>query len=433
MIASRLVAHLFFVRTRRGWGAFLGLLAGLLISLEASAQLATPTPFRFKHARTRRISLPVELQRNLLIISAQLNGQGPFNFLLDTGVGTSLLTDPTLRTQLGLRLGQRYRVAGAGQDQALEAFQTDSVRVELGGGEAVAPALTFLILSDDVLNLSGYVGMPIHGILGYDVFRSFVVSVHPSESRVMLINPATFRAPRSRRWTSMGIDLEGSKAYVRTQVILNDSLSLPLKLVLDTGAGHALSLETTSDPRLQLPPRRVRSQLGRGLNGLINGYLGRVTALQLGRYQVRSLVTSFPDEADVSQRAEAYRNGNVGLELLKRFDSIIDYTRNQLWLRPNSLYRDPFEHDMSGLDLLATGNDYRRYVILKVEPGSPAAAAGLEPADEILIINMIPVAGLSLTQISRLLHSADGRQLLFIVRRASGELISTTLRLKRQI
>ncbi|MBC6605318.1 aspartyl protease family protein [Hymenobacter sp. BT188] len=431
MIASWLVTLLLISRTLRGWGAFLG----LLLSLTATGQPAKSAApsFTFKSARTRSLTVPVEMQRNLIIISASLNGQGPFNFLLDTGVSMSILTDPTLRTQLGLRLGQRFRVAGAGEDQALEAFQTDSVHVTLADGKVVAPALTFLILSSDVLNLSGYVGMPIHGILGYDVFRSFVVRIHPAESRVILINPASFQAPKGRRWTTMGIDLEGSKAYLRTEAVVHDSLKLPLKLVLDTGAGHALSLETASDPRLTLPPRRVRSQLGRGLNGLINGYLGRVTSLQLGKYKVKSLVTSFPDAADVSHRAEVFRNGNIGLELLKRFDIIIDYTRNRLWLRPNSLYRDPFEHDMSGLDLLATGSDYHQYIILKVEEGSPAAEAGLQPTDEIIAINLMPVASLSLTQISRILHSDDGRQLLFIVRRANGELITTSVRLRRQI
>lgn len=409
------------------------LVGGLLLSGAAQGQTAEQVPFRFRNPRTQRAVVPMQLQRNLLIVSAHLNGQGPFNFLLDTGVGISLLTDPTLRTQLGLRLGQRFRVAGAGEDQPLEAFQTDSVHVALGNGEAVAPHLTFLLLSSDVLNLSGYVGMPIHGILGYDVFRSFVVRVNPIESRLVLVAPAAFRAPWGRRWTTMGIDLEGRKAYLRTETVVHDSLRLPVKLVLDTGAGHALSLETTSDPRLTLPPRRIRAQLGRGLNGLINGYLGRVTALQMGRYQLKYLVTSFPDAADVSQRAESFRNGNVGFELLKRFDTIIDYTHNRLWLRPNSLYRDPFEHDMSGLDLLATGDDYRRYIILKIADGSPADIAGLQPTDEILAINLLPVAGLSLTQLSRILHSDDGRSLVFIVRRANGELISTTVRLKRQI
>ncbi|WP_167851989.1 aspartyl protease family protein [Hymenobacter elongatus] len=372
-----------------------------------------------------------ELERNLIVINAQLNGQGPYNFLLDTGVGTSIITDPSLRTTLKLRVGRSFRVAGVGNEAPLEAFETDSVRVGLPGVETTS--MLFLALSEDILNLSGYVGMPIHGILGSDVFRSFVVEIRPSESLLLFHDPAHYRKPRGRRWTALPLDLEGNKPYLTTQVQITDSLQLPLKLILDTGAGHALSLETTSSRQLRLPPKRLRSQLGKGLNGFINGYLGRVSGMKLGRYQINSLLTSFPDSADVAMRADVPRNGNIGFELLKRFDVVINYTNNYLMLRPNFLYREPFEHDMCGMDLIAGGPDYRRYVIAHVVPGSPAAKAGLQTNDEILSINLLPASAFSLTQISRLLHSADGRKILLIVRHADGELATTQVQLKREI
>ncbi|MGO8609984.1 hypothetical protein ACC848_44315, partial [Rhizobium johnstonii] len=79
---------------------------------------------------------------------------------------------------------------------------------------------------------------------------------------------------RGKKWARIPLDMEGRKSYVTLPVQLSASLTLPLKLVLDTGAGHALSLETTSDDRLALPETRLRTPLGRGLNGNINGYLG---------------------------------------------------------------------------------------------------------------------------------------------------------------
>jgi hypothetical protein len=349
--------------------------------------------------------------------------------LLDTGVNISLITEPNLGEELGLRRGERFRVMGAGGEGGLDAYRADSIRVTMPGVEA--QTLTFLVLSNDALDLSGYVGIPMHGILGSDLFSSFVMRIHPQAGQLELFDPLHFKTPRNRRWTSMPLTLEGGKAYLNTDVKISDTLTLPLKLVLDTGAGHALSLETKSDPRLLVPAQRLRSQLGRGLSGFINGYLGRVASMQLGKYQVRSLITSFPDADQV--RSEVPRNGNIGFELLKRFDLIIDYPHNRLMLQPNGLFRDPFEHDMCGFELLATGPDYRRYVVLRVEPGSPADQAGLQARDEILSVNLLPAAGLTLTQMSRLFHSADGRQLLLIIRRADGELVTTAVKLKRQI
>jgi len=258
------------------------------------------------------------MQRNLLVVECYMNGYGPFNFLLDTGVSTSILTSAALADSLQLRRGQKFRVVGAGGlDGGLLAYQTDSVRLELGG--AVAPHMTWLVLSEDVLNLSGYVGVPIHGILGSELFRSFVVTLHPEEDNMELSTPATYRAPRGRQWSEIPLSLENNKAYFMAPVKLSDSLTLTMKLVLDTGASHALSLETDSDPRLTLPAPRLATDLGRGLTGTVHGYLGRVPTLQLGRYTMRSVLTSYPDMADVHRRIDVPRNGNVGYELLKRF------------------------------------------------------------------------------------------------------------------
>ncbi|WP_162910477.1 aspartyl protease family protein [Hymenobacter oligotrophus] len=396
------------------------------------AGLAQSVLYKLAHSKSAKSRLPFTLQRNLIVVPVTLNGRGPYYFMLDTGVGTSLITDPGLRDSLGLRLGQRFLVAGVGEEAPLVAFQTDSVRVQLGD-KASSPCISFLLLSDDIFDLSSYVGQPIHGILGADVFRSFVVEVDAEEQILMLHDPIRFRAPRGRRWAHLPLDIEGDKSYIHTEVALNDSVRMPLKLILDTGAGHALSIETSSDARLTLPPERLRTHLGRGLSGDVHGYLGRVQGMRLGRYYVRSLITSFPDDKAVQAKVQVPRNGNIGFELLKRFNVVIDYPHNKLWLKPNALYRDPFEHDMCGLELLATGPQYRRYVVQRVEPGSPADRAKIKPRDEILSLNLAPAESFSLTQLSRLLHSADGRELILFLRRPDGEIYPARIVLKRQI
>jgi hypothetical protein len=389
-------------------------------------------PFMLENPKHQRATIPVQVQRNLLVISAYINGHGPYNFLLDTGVSMSILTSNTLADSLGLRHGDQLRIVGAGGgDTGLLAYQSDSVRVSMPG--VVAPHMSWVVLADNLLDLSGFVGTRIHGIIGSELFRSFVVTLLVEQGRIELTNPAAYRAPRGRRWASLPLSLERNKAYLTTPVQLNDTLTLPLKLVLDTGASHALSLELDSDPRLTGPTQRLATDLGRGLTGIVRGYLGRVQQLQLGRYKLRSVLTSYPDAGDVHRRVDVPRNGNVGYELLKRFTTVIDYPHQRLLLRPNNQFREAFEHDMCGIDLLATGIDYRRYVVLRVMPDSPAALAGLQVDDELLSINLLPANTYSLTELSRLMHSQDGQILLLILRRPNGTLLTTAVRLKRQI
>ncbi len=424
------------LRPLRLLGLLLLLLAPVLARPGRAQEVAGP--FRLGRARQRRLCLPLQVQRNLPVVQVRLNGAGPYNFLLDTGVAASLLTSTAVADSLHLTHGQDYRVVGAGgQATGLLAYQAPGVRVSLGrpGHEAVAPAMDLLVLAGDSLNLAGYVGLPVHGILGSELFRSFEVAFGGSSTEMLILTaPAAYRSPRGRRWEAVPLAIEGSKAYLTAAVCqAGDTAARPLKLVLDTGASHALSLETTSDPALRLPAAHLPAELGRGLSGLVRGSLGRVAAVQLGRYRLSAVLTSFPDAADVHLRTEVPRNGNLGYELLRRFRVIIDYPHRCLWLRPGISFREPFEHDMAGFELLALGPALRRYQVVRVAQGSPADAAGMVPGEELLFVGMAPVGVLSLTQVSRLLRNADGVVLHLILRRPSGELHAANLRLKRRI
>jgi hypothetical protein len=429
------------------------LLLGLLLSLPlagwaqqpgaAVAEVIAPLGpvFEFTHPEAKRVRLKFSTQRNLIVVAVRLNGCGPYHFLLDTGVGTSLLTNVALADSLHLKRVEEMRVVGTGGENIpLQAFRTEETRVELPG--LVARRMSWVLLIDEGLDLSGYAGTRIDGIMGSELFRSLVVSIWPLRSELVCYPAATYQPPTGRRWTSVPLVLDKNKAYIEARVeqipvLPHESKApLPLLLVLDTGAGHALSLETSADQRLHLPPEHLRTDLGRGLSGIISGYLGRVTAIHLGRYQLARVLTSFPDPSQVHQRLqgfEARRQGNLGYETLKRFDVVIDYPHKRLLLRPNNQRRMAFEHDMCGLELLATGSDYRRYLVLRVVAGSPAAAAGIEPDEELVSINFLPVSAFALSEVTRLLRAQDGQHLWLILRRPNGDMHPVSVRLRRQI
>lgn len=436
-----MVQKLLFGLLRSRW---LALLALVLAGPAGWAQPggAAPGPFVFSRAGQQRARLSFFTQRNLIIVSAKLNGVGPLNFLLDTGVSSCLLTNPALADSLHLTHGTTYRVNGVGgPDAGISAYEAPNVAVMMDGG-VVAPHLSWLVLSHDVLDLSGYVGMPIHGLIGADFFRSFVVTIQPEIFKLVLHDPATYHAPKGKRWSTLPLRLAQGKAYVTAEVkqlvpTPGIASALPLQLVLDTGAGHALSLETTADRRLRLPPANLRTDLGRGLTGVISGALGRVAAVRLGRYQLPQVLTSFPDSTQVHERLSAterqYRQGNLGYEVLKRFVCVIDYPHQRLLLRPNSTLHEPFEHDMSGLDLMAIGTNYRRLLVQRVLPGSPAEEAGIEPEEELMSINFMPVTAYTISEVNRLLHSEDGRLLVLMLRGRNGNIHPAAVRLKRRI
>jgi PDZ domain/Aspartyl protease len=407
----------------------------MLLTLELAA---VPTlaqgpagPFHLASRGARVVRVPLRVRRNLLLVPVMLNGQGPFQFVLDTGVETMLLTDPAVRDSLKLPPGRPILVEGAGEDAPLRAALVDGVRVALPG--VTEAPLTLGVLSGDALELSRYVGESVAGLIGADVFASFVVEVRPGAGQLRLHDPAQFQAPR--RAARLPLQIKEGKPYVRVRVGPGPTAAdtLTALLLIDTGAGHALSLETGSAQALHLPDPRLRAQLGRGLSGPVNGWIGRVATLDLGPYQLQRLLTSFPDSGAVRVKLRVPRQGNLGFETLKRFRVWFDYAGRGLWLRPSRHYHEPFEHDMSGLEIVARGPSYNRYVIESVKTDSPGEEAGLLPGDELLIVNAQNAAAYTLTTLSQLLHAQDGLRIPLLVRRESGRLYYTTLVLRRVI
>lgn len=59
------------------WAGLLGLLGSAPAGAQAVTGASAALPFRFEQPRQRKARLPFEFQRNLIIVAAHLNGQGP--------------------------------------------------------------------------------------------------------------------------------------------------------------------------------------------------------------------------------------------------------------------------------------------------------------------------------------------------------------------
>ncbi|QMU29229.1 aspartyl protease family protein [Adhaeribacter radiodurans] len=378
----------------------------------------------------KKCIVPFQMHRNLIVVPIYVNDKGPFNFILDTGVGITLITEPSLKDSLQLKNGVNISIAGMGSDADLKAFVASGIKMKLG--QASAGFLQVAVLSEDVFNLSSYVGIPIYGILGYQFFNSFAVQIKYSELRIVAQNFNDFKYRKSYG-TPIPITVEGQKPYLTTVAQLDGSQKIPVKLIIDTGAGHALSLEQESNAAIKVPNPSITAQLGKGLSGTINGQLGRIKSFTLNHFNLSNVLTSFPNYQDVGAKVYLVpRNGNIGNELLKRFDVVFDYRKQLMYIRPNRYFRDPFEHDMCGLDVIASGKDYQRYIVNFVEPDSPAAEAGILPGDEVVSINMTAASSMTISSIDRLFHLKPGYNILMGIQRGE-QRIYTVITLRRKI
>src|SRR5688572_1788014 len=194
--------------------------------------------------------IPIEINNNLVVIPVVLNGQLPLKFILDTGVRTAILTEKIFSDILNLTYSRKYSVGGPGGKKLVEAFVTNNVTLDLppgihGEGHAL------LVLEEDYLELRNYLGVDVHGILGYELFSRFIVSIDYDKKELVLTRPEKFK-PR-RKFTTIPITIEDTKPYLQTTVAMNDSSKTRVKLLVDSGASHGLILEPDSNDTLAIP------------------------------------------------------------------------------------------------------------------------------------------------------------------------------------
>lgn len=387
--------------------------------------------FKFNSGSRKRQVVPFKLIKNLMVVPMMINGKGPYNFVLDTGVGLCLITDPSLLDTLKPTYVRNIKILGFGDGADVEASVCVGLKFEFG--ETTASNMSAAILKKDAFNLAGLTGVQIHGLIGYEFFSSFIVKINYIGQQLTIYRPNTYYIPK--KGTKIPITLEERKPYIQSEIQIDSTKKLLTKLILDTGAGHPVSLESHEGIPFPVPPLNVPANLGIGLSGPINGHLSRIYSLKLGKYELKNVITAFPDYSHVGAKISSItRNGNMGTSILKRFTVVFDYSRNSIYLKPTVAFKEPFEHNMSGMELISGGDDLKRIFILRIEPASPAEEAGLLKDDEIVSINFKRTDEMTMEEIDQILRSKHDRSLLLeVVTKGQTKADRVILTLKRRI
>lgn len=383
--------------------------------------------FEFNGGRKKQ-TISFTMVKNLIVIPVYINEKGPYNFLLDTGVAQMIITDTTFLADLDIKNAQTVKVQGYGFGDNIEAVLTRNITARVG--KATIKNIPTAIFKKDIFDLSSYLGIKIYGILGYYFFNSFVVKINYSANRLTYYSP---EVKIDHKGTRLPIQITSGKPYLSTQIETAGQGKMDIELLIDNGSSHPLMLESLHDKPFPLPEKVIPANLGVGINGIINGSMGRIPTLKLGTYAFNEVLAGFPDyNIERSTLEGKPRNGSLGSDILRHFLVTFDYPNGALYLKKTNSTPPKFEHDMSGLEIYVIQGTKDRFYIGRIEPGSPGEETGLQPDDEITAINFSTVQHYSLNDLTELLKDHDGKQILIEIRRGYDKHVYL-LKLKKRI
>lgn len=366
-----------------------------------------------------RATIPFKLINNHIYISTKVDGHS-LQFMVDTGAANILLPHAAKR-------------AGIKSQGALEGHGVGKKSVNVGFGKVKKLTLGGKITLNDqhftIMALPGFnhvEGTKLDGLVGYELFKRFVVRIDYAKRELTFIRPDDFSledAGTAVPFTSAG----GGVPLVKASI---DGLSGEFEI--DTGSRAALSLLEPFVKKHNLDSRYKTTDvttLGWGVGGSVKGNVARGVKLVIGKVVVNNPVLGM-SQAQKGAFAMKHIAGNIGGAILNRFTVTFDYAHQKMYLKPNKAYGTPMNYDRSGMWINGSSAGF---AVKTVMSGGPAEKAGLKPGDVITAVNGKPFGKIELSDFrAKLRNEAPGTQLKLTVGEG-GQAHAITLTLERLI
>jgi hypothetical protein len=221
----------------------------LPVAENSFARPAPPPPDFAITGGATSTTVPFELLNNHIYVNVTLDGKGPYRLLCDTG-GANIVT-PELARELGLATEGALQGRGVGEKSEDIAVTTVGT---VGIGDATISNQLFMVFP--LASLAAVEGVPIYGLVGYEVFKRFVVRLDYENSRLTLWLPAAFTYQGSG--TEVPFKFNGHIPQV------DGAIDGTRRVDIDTGARNSLSiLAARREARAQgAPPHHDQAVTG---------------------------------------------------------------------------------------------------------------------------------------------------------------------------
>jgi Aspartyl protease/PDZ domain len=386
-------------------------------NLGAHIEMANTKPTDFSIANGSETSVPIQLIDNHVYLAVMLNGKGPYQFAFDTG--GSNVVDSDVAKQLGL--GTSGSLQGSGVGSQTEGFAFTKLAT-VGIGNATLTNQYFAVLPIRQ-GFSVAAGVPLDGIIGFEVLSRFVTTFDYAGSRV------TLRLPGAAATQASGANV--------IPFVFNDSApqvacqldGIAGDCTVDTGSRASLSVLTpfsAAHPEVVPSNATAPGVNGFGVGGAALGRLGRLRSLQVGAIVLPNLIADF----SIQQKgyfANPFIAANIGGGVWRRFSVTFDYPHQVMTLAQNGFFAQPDTYDRSGAFLIVPAG---QPTIADVRPGTPAADAGLMRGDVLISINGKSAGGMDLAQIRSVFSEATGTIVHLVVQGKTGTQRNVTLTLR---
>ena len=261
-------------------------------------------------------SFPIEFRQGMIFVPVRINESKPLSFVLDTG-STRMIVDRTLANDLGLKRTGQGSLQGAGAGRIPIEF-VPNVDLGLPGLESRG----YEFSTADLHPLKTTLGVKVDGILGYELFRRFVVTIDYKSKTLTVTLPSAFHAGEATQ--ALPIEFRDQWAFVKGDLVLPGPVTVQDSFLIDSGSGDAVD-----HPIVMRLQSRAQTQSGVGFGTAVEGATAQALSFQLGGYTLPNPTVSCCGASNQTSKL-------IGNDVLKFFTVTLDYSSARMLITPNA-------------------------------------------------------------------------------------------------
>lgn len=320
--------------------------------------------------------IPFAIKNGHMYIDLQINGSEPLHFVFDTGAAANLMAEKAANA-LGIKASGSQSVQGASGSTTIKSTNVQEMTIE----GVTFKNSNFLVMNIDHLSDEDH---PLSGIIGAVVLNRFVVEIDYDKSEIKLYKRKGFEAPQG--WTKQSFSLRPfGVPVISATITMPSGEKLTGPYLVDTGAATTIKFNTpfVNKNKLIEGLGNHYSYTSRSLSNEATDEVSKLPAYELfGQTFTGFAVRLSQVNKGVSSYAQV--DGILGLNILKRFNTIYDYYNQTMYLKPNTLFNEVFKLNHDGME---TEKQQGAFIVKRVHSGSASDKAGILEGDQIIALD----------------------------------------------
>lgn len=185
-------------------------------------------------------------------------------------------------------------------------------------------------------------GNNVDGLLGWNVFDGMIVELDYEANRMIVHSKMPKKVLQDKKYSKFRITYIENKPFI-TGEILQSEIRIKSLFLFDLGYQRTVMLDNDLLQETHFPTEKmevIKKVIMHGIKGNeVPVITSNLESLKLGDFELKNVA------AQILGQSKPIPGVNIhilGTDVLKRFNTVLDFQKNTIYLKPNNLYDTPY-------------------------------------------------------------------------------------------